>query len=146
MRAIRRGVTGPKEPPTYSSMEEYMSMSPYERGGSGSVQNTFGPLDYALGALPMQRVLAPAAQKVAQMLGLNKIGRSGRIARQFDNPQKYYEDYLAMGRRSADDLMERHEFLGDNPMMFTPSEEIGIVRAMKQMAKENPSEFGWFMK
>jgi hypothetical protein len=49
-----------------------------------------------------------------------------------------------MGRKNADDLLERHEFYGDNPMLFTPSEEIGLVRAMQQMAKENPADFGFF--
>tara|TARA_Y100000114_G_C11525886_1_gene215691 strand:- start:50 stop:505 length:456 start_codon:yes stop_codon:yes gene_type:complete len=148
MKTLRRSPGGDPskrdKTPTYSSMQEYMSMSPYERGGSGSVQNTFGPTDYILGSLPMHRVLAPAAQKVAQMLGLNKIGRSARIAREFDNPQRYYDEYLTMGRKNADDLLERHEFYGDNPMLFTPSEEMGLVRAMQQMAKENPADFGFF--
>ena len=56
--------------PQYSSMEEMMAMSPYERGGSGSVQNVFGPEDYIMGAFPLMRALSPAAKAVGKYLGL----------------------------------------------------------------------------
>jgi hypothetical protein len=56
--------------PKYSSMEEYMSLSPYERGGSGAVESTFGPLDYIAGAFPIARVLSPAAKAVSKYFGL----------------------------------------------------------------------------
>ena len=56
--------------PRYSSMEEYMSLSPYERGGSGAVESTFGPLDYIAGAFPIARVLSPAAKAVGKYFGL----------------------------------------------------------------------------
>lgn len=56
--------------PQYSSMEEYMAQSPYDRGGSGAIQNAFGPQDYLLGTFPLARVLAPAARAVGQALGL----------------------------------------------------------------------------
>ena len=58
--------------PQYSSMEEYMSLSPYERGGSGAVENTFGPEDYILGAFPLARALSPAAKAIGKYLGLGK--------------------------------------------------------------------------
>ena len=58
--------------PQYSSMEEYMSLSPYERGGSGAVENTFGPEDYILGAFPLARALSPAARAIGKYLGLGK--------------------------------------------------------------------------
>ena len=58
--------------PQYSSMDEYMSQSPYERGGSGGVENTFGPMDYIAGAFPIGRALAPAARAVGRALGLGQ--------------------------------------------------------------------------
>ncbi len=58
--------------PQYGSMEEYMSLSPYERGGSGAVENTFGPEDYILGAFPLARALSPAAKAIGKYLGLGK--------------------------------------------------------------------------
>lgn len=59
--------------PHYSSMEEMMAMSPYERGGSGSVQNVFGPEDYIMGAFPLMRALSPAAKAVGKYLGLGRL-------------------------------------------------------------------------
>lgn len=47
-----------------------MAQSPYARGGSGAIQNTFGPQDYLLGTFPLARFLAPAARAVGQALGL----------------------------------------------------------------------------
>lgn len=47
-----------------------MAQSPYDRGGSGSVQNAFGPADYLLGTFPLARALAPAARAVGKALGL----------------------------------------------------------------------------
>jgi len=58
--------------PQYSSMEEMMAMSPYDRGGSGSVQNVFGPEDYIMGAFPLARALSPAAKAIAKYFGLGK--------------------------------------------------------------------------
>ena len=58
--------------PQYSSMEEYMSLSPYERGGSGAVESVFGPMDYVMGAFPLGRVLSPAAKAVGRYLGVGK--------------------------------------------------------------------------
>lgn len=58
--------------PQYSSMYEYMSLSPYERGGSGAVENTFGPEDYILGAFPLARALSPAARAIGKYLGLGR--------------------------------------------------------------------------
>jgi len=62
--------------PQYSSMEEMMAMSPYDRGGSGSVQNVFGPADYTLGAFPLMRALSPAAKSVGKYLGLGRKASS----------------------------------------------------------------------
>lgn len=56
--------------PQYSSMEEMMAMSPYDRGGSGAVQNVFGPMDYIAGTFPLAKALGPAAQRVGRLLGL----------------------------------------------------------------------------
>lgn len=49
-----------------------MSLSPYERGGSGAVESTFGPLDYIAGAFPIARVLSPAAKAVGKYFGLGR--------------------------------------------------------------------------
>tara|TARA_A100001201_G_C4064227_1_gene193650 strand:- start:391 stop:1029 length:639 start_codon:yes stop_codon:yes gene_type:complete len=65
--------------PQYSSMEEYMSLSPYERGGSGAVENTFGPEDYILGAFPLARALSPAARAIGKYLGLGKKAAKPKI-------------------------------------------------------------------
>ena len=73
------GPTGPTGPERTDMSEENQRMmdmlsDPLRNPMmSGRVENTFGPLDYVLGTFPAHRFIAPAAQKVVKMLGLDDL-------------------------------------------------------------------------
>lgn len=67
------------------------------------IQNTFGPIDYLLGAFPAGRVLAPAAQKLAKMFGLGSkpaqaVSTSGPMSTTIKGG---FDDLVASGEMTA---------------------------------------------